>query len=145
MRGKPFLKKGVFPAPLSKSFPKKEQKIFINESIMKEYRLVIAGCRSYNNYFRLSREVKKYIKTLGKDYLIIIVSGCASGADALGERFAQKHKLQIERYPAQWEKYGKFAGPRRNSQMAKVADGVIVFWDGESRGTKSMIECKARK
>ena len=112
---------------------------------MKEYRLVIAGCRDYNNYFRLSQEVKKYIKSLGENYSIIIISGGASGADALGEKFAKKHKLQVERYPAEWDKYGKFAGPRRNAQMAKAADAVIVFWDGKSRGTKNMIECAKKE
>ena len=37
------------------------------------------------------------------------------------------------------EKYGKSAGPKRNEQMAKVADCVICFWDKKSLGTKSMI------
>ena len=43
--------------------------------------------------------------------------------------------------PADWEHFGKAAGPKRNMQMAKIADAVIAFWDGESRGTQSMIEC----
>jgi len=28
----------------------------------------------------------------------------------------------------------------RNTQMAKYADACVVFWDGESRGTKHMID-----
>jgi hypothetical protein len=32
------------------------------------------------------------------------------------------------------------AGYLRNIQMAEVADAVVVFWDGESRGTKMMID-----
>ncbi len=112
---------------------------------MKEYRLVVAGCRNYNNYFKLSREIKKFLKSIDKDYAIIIVSGGATGADTLGEKFAAKHNLKVERYPAEWNIYGKSAGPRRNSQMAKISDGVIVFWDGKSHGTKSMIECAKKE
>jgi len=29
--------------------------------------------------------------------------------------------------------------------MADVADALIAFWDGQSRGTKSMIEIARRK
>jgi hypothetical protein len=106
----------------------------------KEYRLVVAGCRDYNDYSVASVEIEKHIQTLDANCSVIIVSGCAEGADKLGERYATEHHLNIERYPAEWEKYGKYAGPKRNAQMAKVADGVLVFWDGKSRGTKNMIE-----
>ena len=71
---------------------------------------------------------------------IIIISGCASGADTLGERYAVENGFKIEKYPADWQKYGKSAGPRRNLQMAEACDFVICFWDGKSRGTRSMIE-----
>ena len=52
-----------------------------------------------------------------------------------------ERKLSLEKYPADWEHFGKASGPKRNMQMAKIADAVIAFWDGESRGTQSMIEC----
>ncbi len=110
----------------------------------KEYRLVVAGCRDYNDYSVASVEIEKHIKKCDANCSVIIVSGCADGADKLGERYATEHHLNIERYPAEWEKYGKYAGPKRNSQMAQVADAVIVFWDGKSRGTKNMIESAKR-
>ena len=106
----------------------------------KEYRLVVAGCRDYNDYSVASVEIEKHIKKCDANCSVIIVSGCAEGADKLGERYATEHHLNIERYPAEWDKYGKSAGPIRNERMAEVADGVLVFWDGKSRGTKNMIE-----
>lgn len=103
-------------------------------------RVVIAGCRNYTAY----QEAKEYmdfcLSHIRKEHTIIIVSGVADGADALGERYARENGFAIERYPADWEQYGKSAGPIRNREMAQVADYVICFWDGESRGTKSMIE-----
>ena len=106
----------------------------------KDYRLVVAGCRTFHDYSVASSEIKKLLQKLDAEYSVIIVSGCAEGADKLGERYAAEHNLTIERFPAEWDKYGKYAGPRRNAQMARIADAVLVFWDGKSRGTKNMIE-----
>ena len=104
-------------------------------------RVVIAGCRDYSNY----EEAKKYIdlclSNILKENNIVIVSGGARGADALGERYAEENGLEIERYPANWDIYGRGAGLRRNQKMAEISDYVICFWDGKSRGTKRMIEC----
>ena len=102
-------------------------------------RIVIAGCRDYNNYDEAKEFIEYCLSRIRKENEIIIVSGGARGADALGERYAKENGFKIERYPAHWEKYGKSAGPKRNEQMAKVADCVICFWDKKSLGTKSMI------
>ena len=80
-----------------------------------------------------------------KTHNVIIVSGHASGADSLGEKFAEDHNLQCELHPANWELYGKAAGPIRYEEMAEVADALIAFWDGKSPGTKSMISLARRK
>lgn len=80
-----------------------------------------------------------------KTHNVIIISGHTSGADSLGEKFATDHNLQCELYPADWKRHGKAAGPIRNAEMAKVADALIAFWDGQSHGTKSMIELAKRK
>jgi hypothetical protein len=41
--------------------------------------------------------------------------------------------------------YGKGAGYIRNATMAKNADAVIAFWDGNSPGTKHMIDIANQK
>ena len=104
-------------------------------------RSVVAGCRDYENY----REAKAYIdfciSKIRKNYTLIFVSGGCKGADMLGERYAKENGFKIERYIADWEKYGKSAGPKRNMQMAEIGDYVICFWDGKSKGTLTMINC----
>jgi len=103
-------------------------------------RVVIAGCRNYNNYDEAKEYIDFCLSNIRKENDIIIVSGCASGADKIGERYAKENGFKVEQYPADWEKYGRSAGPKRNRKMAEVADYVICFWDGQSRGTRSMIE-----
>lgn len=103
-------------------------------------RLVIAGCRDYNNYTEAKEYIDFCISNIRKTNDIIIISGGCRGADILGERYAMENGFKIERYPADWQKYGRAAGPKRNKEMAKLADYVICFWDGKSKGTKTMID-----
>lgn len=78
-----------------------------------------------------------------KDEKPTIISGTASGADQLGERLAREHKFDLIQMPADWDGLGRRAGIVRNEEMAKIATHCIVFWDGESPGTKHMIQmCK---
>jgi predicted Rossmann fold nucleotide-binding protein DprA/Smf involved in DNA uptake len=107
-------------------------------------RVVIAGCRDYDNYNEAKAYIDICLSNIRKRNEIIIISGGAKGADSLGERYAEENGFKVEKYPADWERYGRSAGPRRNRQMAEISDYVICFWDGESRGTRSMIE-SARK
>lgn len=74
-----------------------------------------------------------------------IVSGTARGVDKYGEEFAQISKIPVVRFPADWDKYGKRAGYLRNEQMAEYADELLALWDGESRGTKHMIDIMRKK
>lgn len=102
-------------------------------------RIVIAGSRNYEDYDEAKQYIDSVIQKIGKDKIIIMSGGCR-GADMLGERYARENGCLLERYPAQWDKYGKAAGIKRNMVMAESCDYAICFWDGKSRGTKAMIE-----
>ena len=105
-----------------------------------EYRLVVCGCRDFSDYKLLSKEIDSFLKNIVNNRSVTIVSGGANGADKLGERYAHEHGLKVDLHPALWEQFGKAAGVRRNQEMANISDAVIAFWDGESRGTKNMID-----
>jgi|Laugrespbdmm15dd_1035085.scaffolds.fasta_scaffold00442_14 hypothetical protein len=100
-------------------------------------KIIIAGGRDFNNYQFFLNNIWPLLKGSNQ---IEIVSGCANGADKIGEKFAESFGLPISRFPANWSKYGKSAGPIRNLEMAKYADELIAFWDGKSSGTKNMID-----
>lgn len=99
-------------------------------------KVIIAGGRDFDDYQFLLDSICPILKS---DDDIEIVSGCAKGADMLGERFANYFGLPIKKFPADWDRYGRGAGHIRNSQMAKYADELIAFWDKKSKGTKHMI------
>lgn len=103
-------------------------------------RIVVAGCRNYTNYEQAKAFIDLCICDIREKYTLVFVSGGCRGADLLGERYARENGYEIERYPAEWERLGKSAGPKRNRKLAEVGDYVICFWDGASRGTKCMID-----
>lgn len=107
-------------------------------------KLIIAGSRTFNNYNLLEYEVKKFILKHSPKSLIII-SGTANGADKLGELFAKNYNIQIEAYPANWNEFGKRAGPIRNKEMVDNATHAIYFWDGKSSGTANCIKLAQEK
>ena len=74
----------------------------------------------------------------------VVLSGTARGVDRLGEQWADLWEIPVERYPAQWDVFGRSAGYRRNAEMAANAEALIAVWDGESAGTRHMIDI-ARK
>ncbi len=103
-------------------------------------RIVVAGGRDFADYETAKTFIDQCLSDISDKYNIIFISGGCKGADALGERYAKEKGYLIERYLAEWKRYGRSAGPIRNKKMADVCDFVICFWDGKSRGTKSMIE-----
>ena len=100
-------------------------------------RVIIAGGRDFSDYERLSERV---LHILSAQDQVTIVCGEARGADSLGKRLACEKGWKLLSFPADWDKYGKAAGYKRNEEMARNADALIAFWDGKSRGTKHMID-----
>lgn len=107
------------------------------------FKVIVAGGRYFNNYELLKESLDRLLQN--KLPNVIIVSGTARGADTLGEKYAVERDLSIVEFPADWDKYGKSAGYRRNAEMADYADACVVFWDGKSKGTKHMIDLAEKK
>lgn len=102
-------------------------------------KVIIAGSREFKDYDKLAERCDHYLSREVGNRPIQIVSGTARGADRLGERYARERGFKLAQFPAQWDKFGRSAGFRRNEQMAEYADALIAFPVGESRGTRHMI------
>lgn len=110
----------------------------------KEFKLIVAGGRDFNDYALLSRELNLLANEDYHDREVSIVSGMAPGADSHAVRFARDNNVQLYKMPAKWQRpdgsTNKGAGFARNQDMGNFADGLLAFWDGKSRGTAHMIE-----
>jgi hypothetical protein len=98
---------------------------------------IIAGSRNITDMTVLEQAVRD---CPWSDQIIEIVSGTAKGVDQLGEQFARQHDLKLTRFPADWKQFGRGAGRVRNEEMGDYADAAIVLWDGQSTGSKHMID-----
>jgi len=101
------------------------------------FKIIVAGGRHFNDWDLCSTKLDRILKDQKS---IEIVSGGAKGADELGELYAKTRNYKLKVFPADWDKFGKSAGYRRNKEMAEYADALVAFWDGNSVGTKMMIE-----
>lgn len=108
---------------------------------MDEFKLIVAGGRDFTDYNRCARAITDLAtsKDLYGNYNVSIVSGMAKGADTLGADFAKLNRVKVYKFFADWDQYGKQAGFIRNEAMGTFADGLLSFWDQQSRGTEHMI------
>lgn len=104
-------------------------------------KVIIAGGRDFNNVTVMATTLNNLqdVDHVIEIEKLTLICGMARGADLTAYKLFREVGLPIKMYPADWDKYGKQAGFIRNTQMADVADMLIAFWDGESRGTAHMI------
>lgn len=105
----------------------------------KPFHVVIAGSRNFNNYNFLCQWCDYMLQNYDASQ-VVIISGGARGADSLGEKYARERGMGLIIKPADWKRYGKSAGYIRNEQMAKIGDALILFWNGQSPGSKLMLD-----
>ena len=109
-------------------------------------KVIIAGGRDFTNVTVMATTLNNLqdVDHVIEIEKLTLICGMARGADLTAYKLFSEAGLPVEAYPADWDQYGKQAGFIRNIQMADVADMLIAFWDGESRGTAHMIDT-ARK
>ena len=98
-------------------------------------RVLVCGSRSWIDVAL----ILTYLQRVGAT---LVIHGGAKGADRLAGQAAAQLNIPVEVYPPDWDSYGKQAGFIRNGEMLSAGrpDLVLAFWDGQSRGTRHMIE-----
>ena len=69
-----------------------------------------------------------------------IVSGGAVGIDSCAREYAIRNEIKLTEFLPEYDKYKRGAPIVRNRKIVEYADEVIALWDGESRGTLSVIK-----
>lgn len=97
-------------------------------------KLIIAGSRTIQVAPFEMRAILKHYGLSPTE----IVSGTANGVDKCGEKFAKEAGITLIQFPADWDRFGKSAGHKRNAQMAEYGDCLLLIWDGQSKGSAGM-------
>lgn len=98
-------------------------------------KVAVIGSRDFNDYEMLKSKLLEHVNEIK-----CIISGGAKGADSFAEKFALEYNLPTKIYLPEWKLYGRSAGIIRNKEIVKESDQCFIFWDGESKGTKSVID-----
>lgn len=103
-------------------------------------RILVCGDRHFTDTYKFYAVMEGL--DLDSKQPITIIEGGARGADTLARDYADECGWALEEYPANWDKYGKAAGPIRNKQMLDEGkpDLVIAFLAKDSKGTANMIK-----
>jgi hypothetical protein len=101
------------------------------------HQVIIAGDRDYLDRDHIKAEMNALWKEIGP---FEVISGCARGVDTVSGNLAMDAGIPVHSYPAEWDKYGKGAGPVRNRQMLNhPATHLLAFLSPHSRGTINMV------
>ena len=103
--------------------------------------IAVSGSRSINDISFVHKVLDKVRQLLDGKFIF----GDARGVDAIAKAYMEKHSIPYEVYPAEWEKYGRRAGPIRDWKLAKDCDFLVAIWDGKSRGTKHTIDAAIKQ
>lgn len=109
-------------------------------------RMIVTGSRHWKNVdamrdmLLLMAERRQWIRwvagRLEHRAQITIVHGDARGADRIADMIAMQLGWEVERFPADWARLGRAAGPERNHRMVQAgADMCVAFPMKGSRGT----------
>lgn len=110
-----------------------------------EARILVCGSRDFGDRELLNAKLNEIKDRLG-DTPMRVIAGAARGADTLAAQWAASRNIPCDEYPADWERYGKSAGYRRNEQMLNEGNPhlVVAFPQGEARGTRMMMDIAAK-
>ena len=104
--------------------------------------VMVCGSRTITDVKWVETQIVNYLKEVYADQEkrfgqgdmdFIIIQGLACGVDIIAKEWANKHNLGTWDFPAEWDKYGKSAGYRRNVDMVDRCDYCLILWDGQSK------------
>ena len=99
-------------------------------------KVIITGSRTFTDYQCLCQ-----VLAPDRHRITQVLTGGERGAALLDYRWAWKHAVKHQRFLADWERFGKVAGVRRNHQLVHAGDVLVVFGHTTSPGTAHLIQC----
>ena len=95
-------------------------------------RVIVCGGRAYADKEAITAELSMLPPGT------VVVHGGAQGADAIAGEVAKALGLVVEAHPADWRRWGRGAGPRRNAEMLSLGADLVLAFPGGS-GTADMV------
>ena len=97
--------------------------------------VLVCGGRAYRDHRTLGRELDR---VHAESPISLVVVGAATGADSLAWAWAVNRGIAWKAFRAEWESFGRAAGPIRNKRMLDEAKPDLVIAFPGNSGTKDM-------
>lgn len=111
-----------------------------------QMKLAIVGSRNFTNYELFKEKVQEFLlkwkesdQELDIDSLKV-VSGGAKGTDSLAEQWAKEKQCEKKIFYPDWKRWGRGAGPKRNTQIVEECTHMIAFPSKSGSGTQDSIK-----
>jgi len=105
-------------------------------------KVLICGSRDWNDYWAIYDVISRL------DRSSVIIHGAAPGADTIAGMIGKTLGFNVIAVPAEWNKYGRAAGPIRNKKMLNMQPSLVLAFHEDiknSKGTKNMVEIAKKK
>lgn len=108
-------------------------------------RVLVCGGRDYEDKARVWTVMDRWLEA-NQYQGFTVISGGAPGVDSLAAEWAHERHLPVQYFPADWDRYGRSAGPRRNQRMLDEGQPwrVIAFPGGPGTAHMRKIAKRAR-
>lgn len=105
-------------------------------------RILVCGSRDFNGGAYTDTQVYDKLTQIRNEYLgqclPVVIQGWGSGVDLAAAQWAEFFNYPFLTVPADWDQYGKLAGPYRNQLMLDLGNPDIVIAFPGGKGTKDM-------
>lgn len=101
-------------------------------------KILITGDRHWTDYKMIQSVLQEFA-----EYEPTIIHGVCRGADMLADKAARELGYPIRKFHANWDLYGRAAGPMRNTRMLKENPDIVLAFHpdlAKSKGTKNMVK-----
>jgi hypothetical protein len=104
------------------------------------FRVLVTGSRTWTDWASLSTALSDLRVEHGR-CLVVVHGACSEGADHLADLWARSTGTRVQRFPANWIRYGRAAGPIRNAAMVNTRPNLcLAFVRNQSPGTTDCVD-----
>jgi hypothetical protein len=104
-------------------------------------RVIVTGSRDWDCREFAEGVISGLIARHGKENLLIIHGACPTGVDRAFDTAAWGAGVLVKRYPADWNRYGKSAGPKRNANMVHAGADLCLAFHPDLAASKGTADC----
>lgn len=103
-------------------------------------RILITGSRDWACHAVAEQVIARLLSRYGPN-LILIHGACPTGVDAAFDEASRDQGIAVERHPADWDKFGRGAGPKRNEHMVGLGADLCIAVSRDLRASKGTAGC----